>query len=78
MIPTGSAHYKDGKVEPLELIESQDLCFHLANVIKYSVRANHYAKRHAKFHEEESIAKAKWYLDRHLEVKCGQTIPSSS
>jgi len=63
-IPTGSAHYKDGKVEPLELIESQGLDFHLGNVVKYVVRAHHYRVAGDAQRVVDAVDKAIWYLER--------------
>lgn len=69
----GSNHYKDGSIQPLNLIESQRLDFHIGNVIKYAVRANHYyySQSEGRPVDEyrlneigESIDKAIWYLER--------------
>jgi hypothetical protein len=76
-IPTGSGHYKAGRIEPLELIESQGFDgFHLGCVLKYVVRAWYYYK--GGFDVEEggvnksnaitAIDKAIWYLQRFKEV----------
>lgn len=64
-ISTGSLHYKKGKIEPLELIEAQELNFHLGNVVKYVVRANYYAPLRLVL---ESVDKAVWYLLRYKEL----------
>lgn len=37
----GGEHYKKGKIEPIHLIESQDLGFHEGNVVKYMCRHKH-------------------------------------
>jgi hypothetical protein len=78
-IPTGSSHYKEGSVEPLELIEEQALGFHLGNVVKYAVRAQFYARR-KKTHRlaEEAADKAIWYLKRFKEIYLWQKPLSSS
>jgi hypothetical protein len=75
-IPTGSEHYKAGKVEPLELIEAQELSFHVGNIVKYVVRMEYYVKFRAGVPEgvecqkaaEEAYEKALWYLQRYKEV----------
>lgn len=69
----GSDHYKDGSIQPLNLIESQRLDFHIGNVVKYAVRANHYHYYYLSTEHDpnaalneirESIDKAIWYLER--------------
>jgi hypothetical protein len=61
-ITTGSEHYKQGGlVEPLHLIESQKLEFHLANVVKYVVRLQH--RRYP-----PDLRKAIWYLERYAQI----------
>lgn len=55
-----SGHYRaKGKVEPIHLIESQRLPFHLANVVKYICR---YDLKNGL----DDLEKARWYLDRHI------------
>lgn len=49
-------HYK-GKVQPIDLIESLDLDFNTANVVKYVCR---YKKKNGL----EDLLKAQWYLTR--------------
>ena len=67
-IKGGSSHYKGG-IEPLHLIESKNLPFHLANVIKYVVRAHYYNVPHQnKSLSLEAIDKAIWYLNRYKEI----------
>ncbi len=70
-IPTGSAHYKRGEVEPLELIEAQDLNFHLGCVVKYAVRAHYYTGTLQPSDALEAVDKAMWYLQRYKEVVLG-------
>ena len=66
-IKGGSKHYKQGKIEPLELTESQDLGFHLGNVVKYAVRARFYTDKNI---VEMAVAldKAIWYCKRYKEL----------
>ena len=58
------AHYvsKNG-VEVIDIIEEFGLGFHLGNVIKYVLRAGH------KLNELEDLEKAKWYLERVIDLK---------
>ena len=60
-------HYNMGKVEVIEAIESWDLDFRLANVIKYVARAGKKDPKKLK----EDLQKAKWYLERFIEKECG-------
>lgn len=57
-------HYqsKNG-VEVIDVIEEFNLGFHLGNVIKYILRAGH------KNDELEDLEKAKWYLERVIDLK---------
>ena len=59
----GSAHYRaKGAIEPIHLIESQQLPFHLANVVKYCCR----------WDLKDGLAdlrKARWYLERFLQLQ---------
>ena len=66
-IKGGSKHYKFGKIEPLELTESQDLGFHLGNVVKYAVRAKFYAGR-STIEVTNALDKAIWYCKRYKEL----------
>lgn len=66
-IKGGSKHYKLGKIEPLELIESQDLGFHLGNVVKYVVRARFYASKNT-IEMVSALNKAIWYCERYREL----------
>lgn len=61
---THPAHYNSGKIEVIEFIEDQNLGFHLGNVIKYICRAG--KKDPSK--TVEDLEKAKWYLERKLEL----------
>jgi hypothetical protein len=55
------AHYKQGPIEVIDLIEGFKLGFHLGNVIKYILRAPH------KGAQLEDLKKARWYLDREIQ-----------
>lgn len=55
------AHYKSGGIEVIDVIESFDLNFRLANVIKYVLRAGR------KGDALEDLEKAAWYLDREID-----------
>ena len=61
-------HYNMGKIEVIEAIESWDLDFRLANVIKYVARAGKKDPNKLK----EDLMKAKWYLERFLEKECSE------
>jgi len=56
-------HYNVGKIEVIDIIEDWKLDFHLGNAIKYILRAKY------KGTEIEDLKKAKWYLDRYIEMK---------
>ena len=59
------SHYNSGKIEVIEVIEDQQLGFHLGNAIKYILRAG--KKDPAKTLED--LNKAKWYIDRFIEIQ---------
>lgn len=63
-IVTHPKHYNQGKVEVCEFIEDKELGYHLGNVVKYVARAG--KKDPSK--ECEDLMKAKWYLDRKIEL----------
>jgi len=55
-------HYKSkGGIEPIEVIESFELGFHLGNVVKYILRAD------KKGNKKQDLEKAQWYLNRELQ-----------
>ena len=54
------AHYKVGGMETIDFIEAKGLNFHLGNVVKYVVRADHKGDR------EKDLLKARWYLNREI------------
>ena len=55
-------HYTFGEIEPIDVIEDWGLPYHLGNVIKYIARAEH------KGNMIEDLKKAKWYLDRYINL----------
>jgi hypothetical protein len=68
-----ASHYRGGKVEPIDLIESQELPFHLANVVKYVTRAHYYWRPLPmsvgnKKEISKALDKAEWYLKRWREI----------
>ena len=56
-----SAYYKKGKIEPLDLILSQNLNFAAGNVIKYVCRYPH--KHRKKQNKLNDLLKARTYLN---------------
>ena len=57
-----STHYKQCKIEPIQYIEANEIGFHAGNVIKYVTRAD-------KKDGLEDLKKARWYLDRMMELR---------
>ena len=53
-------HYKQGEIQPIEVIEDWNLNFCLGNTIKYIARAEHKGTKVA------DLEKAVWYLGRAL------------
>lgn len=58
------AHYNFGRIEVIEFIEDQKLGYHLGNTVKYICRAG----RKDPSKEIEDLEKARWYLDRRIEL----------
>jgi hypothetical protein len=58
------SHYNSGKFEVIEVIEDQNLNFHLGNAVKYICRAG---KKDPK-KTVEDLNKAVWYIKRHIET----------
>lgn len=54
-------HYQSGGLEVIDVIEGFKLNFHLGNVVKYVLRAEH------KNAPVEDLKKAAWYLQREIE-----------
>lgn len=59
--PINPDHYSKLVPEPIEVIESWGLGFHLAQVVKYIARAGVKGGREKM---AEDLKKARWYLDR--------------
>lgn len=55
------SHYKQGKIEAIDLIESYNLNFNLGNAIKYIARCNY------KNDKVNDLNKAIWYIERELQ-----------
>lgn len=53
-------HYKQGKVEAIDLIEAYNLNFNLGNAIKYIARCNY------KNDKVNDLTKAIWYINREI------------
>lgn len=59
---TNPSHYQqEGKIQPIEYIESWDFNFNLGNVIKYVTRAPY------KGEAIVDLEKARWYINREIE-----------
>jgi uncharacterized protein DUF3310 len=59
--PINPAHYRIGKIQPIEAIDDWQLDFSLGNAVKYIARARH------KGSELEDLKKAAWYLNHRIE-----------
>ena len=59
------AHYNQGGIEAIAVIEAWGLGFHLGNVVKYISRAG----RKPDADLLDDLKKARWYLDRYLAVE---------
>jgi hypothetical protein len=59
---TNPEHYRRGKIEPWDFIESQGLDFFLGNAVKYITRAGHKPGESAK----DDLEKAIVYLNKKL------------
>jgi len=55
-------HYRKGKIQPIDFIEAQGLGFHEANCVKYLARWKYK-------NGLEDLEKARWYLDRLIQVE---------
>jgi hypothetical protein len=58
------AHYTFGRFEVIDVLEDWKLGFHLGNAVKYIARAG----RKDPQKTIEDLEKARWYLDRHIEL----------
>ena len=54
-------HYKQGSIEPIEVIEDWNLGFCLGNAVKYIARAEH------KGSKKSDLEKVIWYIQRELD-----------
>lgn len=59
---TGETHYSKYAIEPIQFIEANKLPYHEANVIKY-------VSRWRDKNGVEDLKKAKWYIDRLIELE---------
>jgi len=57
------SHYTQGKIEVLDFIIDQNFCFFSGNVVKYLCRYKY------KGEPLEDLKKAKFYLDKLLEIE---------
>ena len=55
-------HYTQGKFEVIDVIEDWNLGFHDGNAVKYIARFRHKGK------PLEDLKKARWYIDRLINV----------
>jgi hypothetical protein len=62
-------HYggADNPYEAIRVIEAWGLGFHLGNAVKYLARVA-MGQRRKTSKDLEDLRKARWYLDRHIEV----------
>ena len=61
----GVLHYKNSKIDPIELIVAHKLDFIDGNIVKYAVRKKNYES------DRERYEKIKHYCELGLELKCG-------
>lgn len=64
-------HYTKGKIEVIDFIVDKNLGFCLGNVIKYVARCGHKksAGKSLEAKALEDLKKARWYLDREIEIR---------
>lgn len=62
------SHYTRGKIEVIDFIEDQKLCYHIGNAVKYCARAGY--KDPSK--EVKDLEKAIWYIKRKIEKLNGK------
>lgn len=58
------SHYTFGKIETIDVIEDWELPYHLGNAVKYISRAG----RKDPSKKLEDLEKARWYLNRYIEL----------
>jgi len=61
----GGEHYKNAKIDPIELIVAHNLDFIDGNIIKYAIRKKNFES------QREKYEKIKHYCEIALELKCG-------
>jgi len=57
----GGTHYSRCPIQPIEFIEAAELGYHEGNCVKYLTRWKHK-------NGIEDLKKARWYLDRLIEI----------
>ena len=67
----GPEYYRRGSIQPWNFIRSQELNFHLGNVIKYVCRAGY------KDDDIEDLSKALHYLSNEIEFRTSQRVQRS-
>jgi len=67
---TGPEYYRRGSIQPWNFIRSQELNFHLGNVIKYVCRAGY------KDDDIEDLSKALHYLSNEIEFRTSKRVQS--
>ena len=67
----GPRYYRRGSIQPWNFIRSQELNFHLGNVIKYVCRAGY------KDDDIEDLSKALHYLSNEIEFRTSQRVQRS-
>jgi len=55
-------HYNIGTIEVINIIDDWELGFYEGNIVKYVMRSKYKGK------QVQDLEKAKWYLDRLLEI----------
>ena len=58
------SHYTFGTIETIDVIEDWELPYHLGNAVKYISRAG----RKDPSKKLEDLEKARWYLNRYIEL----------
>ena len=58
------SHYKQGKIEVIDLIDAYNLNFNLGNAVKYIARCNYKDNGSYKVND---LRKAIWYIEREIE-----------
>lgn len=59
------SHYNQTTLQPIEVVETWGLGFHLGLVVKYLCRAG----KKPGNSELKDLRKARWYLDRYIKLK---------